>query len=271
MLPRLSVALLVGACMLVAGCSRLERLTFVRPSASPRGFQQVAPKYDVSGKQANGSADVPMLLASATVLYQRGELDNAESMAAKALQEQPNSSDAHTLLGLIASARGQRDAAGRHYLAAVTTTPGKGVYANNYGGWLCGQDGRAAESLEWFDRALADPGYPTPLAALVNAGDCAQKAGQTPLAERYWRKALTLDAGNLQALAGLARLAYAQGDAFEARAFAERWLAISPEDAAGLQLAADIEQKLGDNVAASRYLSRLQAISSGTTQVPRKQ
>ena len=45
------------------------------------------------------------------------------------------------------------------------------------------------------------------------------------------------------------------------RAFAERWLALAPTDAEGLQLAARIEQKLGDNLAAERHLPSLQAIS----------
>ena len=57
----------------------------------------------------------------------------------------------------------------------------------------------------------------------------------------------------------------------DARAFAERWLALAPDDADGLQLAASIEQKLGDNAAASRYLSRLQAIPLGPTPAPRAQ
>jgi type IV pilus assembly protein PilF len=57
----------------------------------------------------------------------------------------------------------------------------------------------------------------------------------------------------------------------EARAFVERWLALAPDDAAGLSLAAQTEQKIGDNVAASRYRSRLQAISSGSNAVPRTQ
>ena len=46
---------------------------------------------------------------------------------------------------------------------------------------------------------------------------------------------------------------------------------LRPEDAAGLRLAASIEQKLGDNEAASRYLSRLQATPPGSPLVPRAQ
>lgn len=272
MLREARVAAVALGAMLVAGCGLADRLTFIRPSTGSGKYTQVAPRYDVSGgrKQGQDPGDAPMLLASATVLYQRGQLAEAEVLARKALKAQPGSPDANTLLGLVAGARGDEAAAGKLYQAAASAAPGNGIYANNYGGWLCA-NGRAAESLDWFDRALADPAYPTPVAALSNAGECAAKAGQPARAETSWRGALALDANNLAALAGMAALEFGNGRYMEARAFVERWLALAPEDAAALGLAAQTEQKIGDNVAASRYRSRLQAISSGSTAVPRTQ
>lgn len=264
------LALLVLGCLSAVGCSQLERLTIVRPSAQHRGYTQVAPRYDVSGKPGQATGDAVMLLASATMLYQRGQLGEAETIARKALKSQPGSGDAQTLLGLIADARGARAEAGKFYEAAASAAPANGIYANNYGGWLCA-NGRAQESLTWFDRALADPAYATPALASANAGECAMKAGQPARAEASWRAALSLDATNLPALSGMAALEYGRGAYLEARAFAERWLAVTPDDPAGLQLAVQIEEKTGDSVAASRYRSRLQAISSGSNLVPRTQ
>ncbi len=263
------VPALLATCLL-AGCRQLERLSIVRPSAEQRGYTQVAPTYDVSGKKGHASADPILLLTAATGLLQQGRYDEAEHQARQALKLQPGSGDANTLLGAIAGARGKAAEAGAYYRAAAMAAPTNGVYANNYGGWLC-SNGQPAASLEWFDRALADPAYPTPLGALVNAGTCAAKAAQPVRAEASWRQVLALDPGNLPALAGMAALEAGRGNYLEARAFAERWLAIAPADAAGLQLAADIEQKLGDNAAASRYLSRLQAIPPGSSTVPRTQ
>lgn len=260
----------IAGVLLMTGCSQLERLSIIRPSAKPSGYKQVAPTYDVSGKKGHASIDPILLLASATDLLQRGQYVDAERQAKQVLKLQPNSGDAQTLLGAIADARGDAAAAGNAYQAAVASAPSNGVYANNYGGWLC-TNGRAAESLGWFDRALADPAYPTPAGALSNAGTCANKAGQLERAESNWRKTLELDAQNGAALTGLAALEFERGNYLEARAFAERWLALSPEDAPGLRLAANIEQKLGDNAAASRYLSRLQAIPSGPSTAPRTQ
>ncbi|MFZ5606674.1 MAG: tetratricopeptide repeat protein [Pseudomonadota bacterium] len=264
------VGFAVVAILLLAGCQQMERLSFIRPSAQPRGYTQIAPTYDVSGKKGRAETDPALLLLSAGDQLQRGQYAEAERLARQVLKLQPGSGDAQTLLGAIASARGDAAAAGKAYQAAAMGAPGNGIYANNYGSWLCA-NGRAAESLDWFERALADPSYPTPAAALANAGSCASAAGQAQRAESSWRKALALDPQNLTALAGLAALEQGRGNGLEARAFVERWLALSPDDPAGLRLAAEIEQKLGDNAAASRYLSRLQAISSGPATVPRTQ
>jgi type IV pilus assembly protein PilF len=270
-MQREALVLGVALCLLAAGCSRLERLSIVRPTAERGDWTQVAEEHDVSDK---GRKPAPVaarqLLASATEAYRGGKLDVAVQQAGEALKADPSLADAHSLLAAIASVRGDAAAAGKHHQQAVALAPTTGAYANNYGAWLC-DNGRASESLAWFDKAVFDRNYPNRAAALANAGTCAQRAGQPVQAEANWRQALALDPGELQSLAGMAGLEFARGRYLEARAFAERWLAISPADAEGLQLAAGIEQKLGDNVAAQRYLLRLQAIPSGSPTAPRAQ
>src|SRR3546814_7890955 len=91
------------------------------------------------------------------------------------------------------------DLAGGYYARAAELAPEQGTALNNYGAWLCG-NGRAAESLAWFDRALADPIYRQRASALANAGSCALKAGQTANVERHLREALSLDPVDATAL-----------------------------------------------------------------------
>lgn len=262
---------LVAACVLVTGCRQMERLTIVRPSAERGEYTKIAPTYDVSGSSARASdADANQLLMSASHFYKKGDLGQSQALALRALKADPRSGDAHTLLGAIADARGDAAAAGTHYGKAAEIAPKTGIYANNYGSWLCA-NGRAAESLGWFDGAIADPAYPTRDMALANAGSCAQQAGQSDRAEANWRQALALDPGNVPALSGMASLQFARGRYLQARAFTERWLSAVPGDVQGLGLAVQVEQKLGDNAAASRYLSRLQAIPSGSGPAPRTQ
>lgn len=263
--------LLVAICLLAGACSKLERLSIVKPSAQRGDYTQVAPTYDVSDKgRTNTSMAAGEQLASANELFRAGKMAQAEQQARRAIKSNPRLGDAHVLLAMVAASRGDAAATGRHYEQALSIAPGNGFYANNYGVWLCG-NGRAAESLAWFDRALADPAYPTRSAAFANAGSCAREAGQLARAEANWRQALAMDPVNVLALSGLAELQFRSGRHLEARAFVERWLAVVPTDGAGLRTAAQIEQKLGDNVAAQRYLLRLQGIPTVTTTAPRPQ
>ncbi|RZA05093.1 MAG: type IV pilus biogenesis/stability protein PilW, partial [Proteobacteria bacterium] len=85
------------------------------------------------------------------------------------------------------------------------------------------------------------------------------KAGQFERSDRDLRKALSLDPANAYALGSMAESEYRQGRYMEARAFAERRLAAAPADQAVLQLASNIEERLGDKAAASRYGQRLRA------------
>src|SRR5690606_26756693 len=130
---------------------------------------------------------------------------------------------------------------------------------NNYAVWLCG-NGRQAESLPLFAQALRDPGYATPAVAMANAGACALEAGRAAEAERDLRRALELDPENPVALATMARLSFQQGDYLQARAFSQRRLAAAPASAQVLQLASQIEQKLGDSAAMAGYVQRLREI-----------
>ncbi len=258
----------VAASLMASACSRLERLSVVRPTAERGKHTQVAPTYDVS--DARGSmrgATAAALVRAAGDRLRRGELAEAERLARQALQADAKMADAHAVLGSVAEARSDAAGAGKHYKAAATLTPQAGIHANNYGAWLCA-NGQASQSLAWFDRALADASYPTPLAALSNAGSCAWRARQPERAEASWRTVLAAQPDHPGALAGMARMQFERGEYLQARAFAERWLALAPLDADGLRLAAEIERKLGDNAAASRYLSRLQGIPSGSTPSP---
>ena len=251
----------IAALVLLTGCSRLERLSIVKPTAERGDWTQVAERHDVSDKRRESAPmAAAQLLSSAAEAYQAGKTEIAAQLARKALKSDATLAGAHALLATITAEGGDQAAAGKHHQQAVALAPGVGAYANNYGTWLCG-NGRTDESLGWFQRALADPNYPTPAAALANAGTCADRAGHADRAEAAWRQALSLDALATPSLAGMAALQFRRGRYMEARAFAERWLAVAPRDAGALQLASQIELKLGDTAASTRYLHKLQALS----------
>ncbi|MDV3512336.1 type IV pilus biogenesis/stability protein PilW [Stenotrophomonas sp. C4297] len=196
------------------------------------------------------------LLALAARDMQVGNLDAAERKAREALKLAPESPDALVLLAGIDERRGRTQQAGESFRRAAEQAPQRGDILNNYGAWLC-QQGRPAESLVWFDRALQAPGYATPAESQANAGGCALDAGQFERAERDLRAALATLPGNPVALEAMAQLSFRQGRFMEARAFAERRIAAAPATRSVLQLASQIEARLGDRAASDRYLQRI--------------
>ena len=253
--PDARTAWLLPALLLaLGGCSRLA---FVRPDLSRGEYTQTARVVEVDDGDRVSSMAIHDRLLLAQHRLQDGKLDEAEGHAEAVLELAPGTADAHAVLAVVASRRDDPQAAGGHFARAAELAP-RGPHLNNYGAWLCA-NGRPAESLAWFDRALADRAYRDRAGALANAGDCAARAGQDPRAERDLRAALELDPGSVIALGAMAQLAYRRGDAFEARAFSQRRLAAGPADAAALQLASQIEQELGDRAAAERYMSRMRA------------
>jgi type IV pilus assembly protein PilF len=248
------VAALVSIAVVAGGCSRL---TFVKPRLKRHNYQQVAPDYSVRDdpNESGRMASIDHVAVSQQYL-RSGDLGKAQAEAQAALKADPGSANAHMLMGMIAEQQGHAAQAGGHYAKAVALAPTLGTALNNYGAWLCG-NGQAAQSLALFDRALADPGYRTPAAALGNAGSCALTAGQNGLAARYLQAALQLDPADAVALAAMAESQYRAGNYMEARAFSERRLAVAPASVKVLQLASQIEQKLGDTAAAARYVQRI--------------
>ena len=196
------------------------------------------------------------LLTLATRDMQVGNLDAAERKVREALKLAPEAPDALVLQAGIDDRRGRTRQAGENFRKAAELAPQRGDVLNNYGAWLC-QQGQPAESLVWFDRALQAPGYATPGEAQANAGSCALDAGQLERAERDLRAALVAAPANPVALESMAQLSFRQGRYMEARAFAERRIAAAPATRSVLQLASQIEVKLGDRAASDRYLQRI--------------
>lgn len=246
---RLWLALLAGVLAVAVGGCKSHPKAKLGPSQ--------APVYSV-GDPESVRREVRWrdLLTLATRDMQVGNLDAAERKVREALKLAPEAPDALVLQAGIDDRRGRTRQAGENFRKAAELAPQRGDVLNNYGAWLC-QQGQPAESLVWFDRALQAPGYATPGEAQANAGSCALDAGQLERAERDLRAALVAAPANPVALESMAQLSYRQGRYMEARAFAERRIAAAPATRSMLQLASQIEVKLGDRAASDRYLQRI--------------
>ncbi|MBA0264014.1 type IV pilus biogenesis/stability protein PilW [Stenotrophomonas maltophilia] len=246
---RLWLALLAGVLAVAVGGCKSQPKAKLGPSE--------APVYSVRDPDSvRRQVRLQDLLALAARDMQVGNLAAAERKAREALKLAPDSPDALVLLAGIDERRGRSQQAGESFRRAAEQAPQRGDILNNYGAWLC-QQGRPAESLAWFDRALQAPGYATPAESQANAGSCALDAGQLERAEGDLRAALSVLPGNPVALEAMAQLSFRQGRFMEARAFAERRIAAAPATRSVLQLASQIEARLGDRAASDRYLQRI--------------
>ncbi len=186
---------------------------------------------------------------------QQGKLDIARDKLQKALQLDPKSVHANTMLGVLNERIQRPELAEKFYRRAVQLAPEDGEVNNNLGAFLCGA-GRPAEADGWFRKALDDPYYKSPTVALANAGVCAQKTGDMGRAEDYFRRVLEFQPGNAVALYELSRLNLERGDNLRARAFQQRLESASDAPEA-LELGAKIEARLGNAKAAAAYRERL--------------
>ncbi|RNF85365.1 type IV pilus biogenesis/stability protein PilW [Montanilutibacter psychrotolerans] len=251
----LTATVLAVVVLCSASCSRPE---FLRPSIDSQLSDIYESRVPINGSRRGNSGTLDVQLYNGRQKLAAGDPAGARDLAAKALQINEKSAPAHTLMAVSLDQLGNSAVAGQHYLRAAELDPTRGAMLNNYGTWLCG-NGRAAESLDWFDQALQDSSYSTPASALANAGHCATQAGLAERGGRYLRDALSLDPDSPVALAALAESEFRAGRAFEARAFSQRRLAAAPADAQSLLLASQIEEKLGDKDAAASYVQRLRA------------
>ncbi len=184
-----------------------------------------------------------------------GRLKEAEDSARAAVKSDPGAAATHALLGVV-QARGKQDRkAGNSFARALELAPRDGAVLNAYGAWLCGK-GDFAGADNAFRVALEDPRYTTPVQPLVNAGQCAVRAGEWLKADAYLRRALALVPRNRPLLLLMAETQMRLGRPQVARAFVQRADSLGP-DGRTLELAARVEAAAGDAQAAARYQKRL--------------
>ncbi len=189
---------------------------------------------------------------------QQGQYDVAREKLDKALEIDPDDPQANNVMALLQWRLKNHEAAERHFQRALGSKAGSvnPDVQHNYGAYLCDR-GRLDEAVTWFERAMANPQYPTPELANLNAGLCLLKKPDRPAAERYFREALARNPNLFPALLEMAKLSLAAGNALSARGFIERYFRNGPDTPESLLVAAKIEHRIGNRDAESSYAMRL--------------
>ena len=173
-----------------------------------------------------------------------------------ALQTDPNFADAYSMAALIYMDQGEARLAEENFQRAIRLAPNDPDLSNNYGWFLC-QNGRANQSIAYFDAALRSRNYQSPAKALNNAGVCSLILKDKVAAERYFNEAFRQDPGNPATSTNLARLNYERGDLERAKFYINRVTKADVLSAEVLWLAIKIERKVGDRAAESSLVTQL--------------
>lgn len=251
----LAFTVLASVGSVLVGCGTPERRA---GNFSPApGAAQTTSRASSSRNQEPDREEASRLNVSLGQAYlAKGQLEQAMEKLQKAVQLNPKSSDAHTLLAVLYEQINNDKRAEEHYLRAYKLTPELGASNNNLGRFYCAR-GKFAEGDTHFAAALADPFYKNPETALVNRAACAMRWGKRDLASESLRLVLQEAPEHAQALRQMAQLSFEEKDYMRARAFIERHLSGSPAAPDSLMLGLRIETALGDRRAIESYRRRL--------------
>lgn len=214
---------------------------------------------NVSPPAPTGQADVKrradIRLELATAYFTSGQNDIALQELNRALELSPRRADVLGLRGLVLMQVGDSEAAGQSLRDALRIEPDNPSLQNNMGWVLC-QKGEFDKAMVYFEGALSNKSYTSPDKALVNAGLCRMRQGQGTQAEVFLRRALDTDPTNLQAHAGLARLAYDRADYPRARSHLLKVIESEQAGPENFLMAVLIERKRGDAASEQSLLAQ---------------
>jgi type IV pilus assembly protein PilF len=191
--------------------------------------------------QAQEPAPDPLLEAGkinarlAMEYLKREQLQVAREKVDKALLQNPKDVNVQLSAGLVYERLRDKKRAEKHFRQALKADVDSPEAQNALGAFLC-RNGKHDKGEAMFLKAAQNQLYRTPVVAYTNAGVCARSAGDLDRAERYLRQALNY---------------------LQARAFIERFLAVSPVTADVLLLGHKIELALKDTKAAAVFSDRL--------------
>lgn len=188
--------------------------------------------------------------------YNNGKYDLARDRLLLSIKLDPKKAIAHSTLALTYDAMGNERLARESHEAAVRVGPRNFDVQNTYAVFLCNQqDFKGAK--RYFDKAASNPENDNAEITLTNAGTCMSGQPDLEAAEDYFRQALERKPEYPDALLQLCLLKYRQKDYLGSRAFLQRFMGVSKTTAGVLFLAAQIEEKLGNDRGRTEYVNQL--------------
>lgn len=157
----------------------------------------------------------------AAAYYAQGQMAIALEEFTKATELDSSYAPAYTGLGLVHAALKQDTKAESNFKRALQLEPENSEAHNNYGTFLCVRN-RVDEAIGEFMTAVKNPLYATPESAYLNAGICALKKKDIKGAETHFQNALRVEPTMRAASYQLAQLYFSKGEHLQARTYLEQ-------------------------------------------------
>ena len=188
--------------------------------------------------------------------FEQGQTSVALDELKQALSADPSFGEAYNLRGLIYMRLNEIRLAEESFRRSITLNPGDANAVHNFG-WLMCQQGRHAESMQLFARALANPQYGERPKTLMTQGLCQIRAGQRTEAEVSLTQSYELDAGNPITGYNLANLLFLRGDLVRSQFYIRRLNNSELANAESLWLGIKVERRLDNREAVQQLAGQL--------------
>jgi type IV pilus assembly protein PilF len=218
--------------------------------------QAPAPQGGEAPAQSGESYRARIHTELAAQYYARRQYSVALQELREALRSEAGYAPAYNMLALVHTDLGEFREAEEAYRRAIDLQPQYSEAYNNFGYFLC-QRGRLDESLGQFEKAWRNPLYASPEKALANAGYCTLLKGDPDEAERLAQRAMVRAPNQPVAILTLAEVSHQRGHIQLARSQVQQLAGLGPLDAAALWLGVRIERQLGNRAAEGDHGAQL--------------
>ena len=209
-----------------------------------------------NSKRVFAHSDKAMVHAQLGKSYlQQKQYAVAKSELEKALRIESNHSESNYVMALLMMELGDYEVAEGHFQRAVRYDRENSAAAHDFGMFLC-QTNQQVRAIEYFEIAAGNPLFGRSELSYMRAGECLEQINDDR-AEKYLKRALSIDPQLRPALYRLAFIKYQASSYLSARAYIERYMAITKPQPAALLLAYKIELQLNATDVADRYRSQI--------------
>lgn len=206
-------------------------------------------------RKADPAASARDRVAIAAEHLRKGDNEKAQIQLKKALELNPDSAEAHNMMGVLLERDGDPKGADKEFRKALRLRSDYSQAHNNYAIFLF-RNGRYKEAMKHFEAVTDDLGYDYRAQAFEGVGRCALRLDKPDEAAKAFTRALTMDPTLSVSTLEIGELQYKQGNYDAARSAYKRYLELTqgvPQTAQSLWLGIRLERRSGDRNALASY------------------